>query len=81
MTTHKAIDRICCIVLAAVLLITILFMNGEALGITASASSMGYEDRIFDTSRVHTIDIVMDDWEGFLETCTNEEYTTTLLRK
>ena len=76
MTTHKAIDRICCIVLAAVLLITILFMNGEALGITASASSMGYEDRIFDTSRVHTIDIVMDDWEGFLETCTNEEYTT-----
>ncbi|MBQ5389838.1 MAG: CotH kinase family protein, partial [Clostridia bacterium] len=76
MATHKAIDRICCIVLAAVLLVTALFMHGEALGITATASIMGYENRIFDTSRVHTIDIVMEDWEGFLETCTDEEYVT-----
>ena len=30
--------------------------------------------RLFDTAAVHTIDIVMDDWEGFLDTCTNEEY-------
>ena len=30
---------------------------------------------VIDTSVVHTIDIVMDDWDGFLDTCTNEEYT------
>lgn len=30
---------------------------------------------VIDTSAVHTIDIVMDDWDGFLDTCTNEEYT------
>ena len=30
---------------------------------------------VIDTSVVHTIDIVMDDRDGFLDTCTNEEYT------
>ncbi len=30
---------------------------------------------VIDTSAVHTIDIVMDDWDDFLDTCTNEEYT------
>lgn len=36
---------------------------------------MGYEDRLFDVSRVHTIDISMENWETFIETCENEEYT------
>ena len=49
-------------------------MNGESLGLQAVSYAGGYADRLFDTSRVHTIDIVMDDWEGFLDTCTNEEY-------
>ena len=35
---------------------------------------MGYETKLFDTTFVHTIDIVMEDWTGFLETCENEEY-------
>lgn len=57
------------------LLLTFVFLNGESLGIQAASSTPGYETRLFDTSSVHTIDIVMDDWDGFLETCTNEEYT------
>jgi spore coat protein CotH len=75
MSTHKNIDKICCVVLAVTLAITILFMNGPEIGIEAAARTVGYESRLFDTSRVHTIDIVMDDWDGFLETCTSEEYT------
>ena len=74
MSTHKYIDRICCAAVALALLLTVLFMNGSALGIQAADHTMGYEDRLFDTSAVHTIDIVMDDWEGFLEGCTDEEY-------
>ena len=35
MSTHKHIDLICAVILAATLLITVLFMNGEALGIEA----------------------------------------------
>ncbi len=75
MSTHKNFDRICCIVLAVTIVITVLFMCGEKIGITSTAKAMGYETRLFDTSKVHTINIVIDDWDGFLETCTSEEYT------
>ena len=75
MSTHKHIDRICVVITVLSLLLTVLFMNGEALGIEASSRSMGYESTLFDTSRVHTIDIVIDDWDAFLETATSEEYT------
>lgn len=74
MSTHKHIDKICVVVLVLTLVITILFMNGAALGIQAVSKTMGYENCLFDTSRVHTIDIVMDDWDGFIESCINEEY-------
>lgn len=75
MSTHKYIDRICCIVLAVTIVITVLFMCGENLGLAKRVSAAEYEAKIFDTSKVHTIDIVIDDWDSFLETCTDEEYT------
>ncbi len=74
MSTHKYIDRLCAAALALCLLLTVLFMNGKALGLRSAGSALGYESRLFDTERVHTLDIVMDDWEGFLETCEQEEY-------
>lgn len=76
MSTHKHIDKICCVVLVLVLILTVFFMNGEALGIQIAGKIMGYEEKLFDTSTVHTIDIVMDDWDSFLESCTDEEYET-----
>ena len=38
--------------------------------------AMEYEDLLFDVSRVHTLDILVDDdaWELFLQTCTDKEY-------
>ncbi len=75
MSTHKHIDKICCVAVALALVITVLFMNGKSLGIVSAGKSMGYENRLFATDRVHTIDIVMNDWEGFIETCENEEYS------
>ena len=74
MAAHKKIDRICCAVVILSLIVTILFMNGEALGLQASAKTLGYETRLFDTSKVHTIDIVMDNWDEFIEGCEDEEY-------
>ena len=50
-------------------------MNAEKFGIQPAAQAKEYEESLFDTSVVHTIDIEMDDWESFLETCTDEEYT------
>ena len=75
MSTNKHIEKICCVAVIFALLATILFMNGEALGLNVASKVLGYETRLFNTNRVHTIDIVMKDWDGFLETCENEEYT------
>lgn len=89
MSTHKNIDKICWAAMAVCLLLTALLCQGNAAGlfrkawqsVSASGSAgsgvgqtMGYEDRLFDTGSVHTIDIVMDDWDGFIDTCENEEY-------
>ena len=75
MSTHKHFDKICCVVLAATLLLTVLFINAGKLGIKTASAAMGYESRLFDTSSVHRIDIIMDDWDSFLEGCTDEEYS------
>ena len=75
MSTHPNFDKICVAVLIVSLLITVLFMNASALGVENAERVMGYEDTLFDTSKVHTINIVIDDWDEFLETATSEEYT------
>ncbi len=74
MSTHKYFDKICCVILALTLILTILFMNAESLGIQKASSDPGYEIRLFDTSKVHTVNIVMDDWDEFIESCRDEEY-------
>jgi len=75
MSTHKHFERICVVALVLSLLLTMVFVNGDVLGIQAADTVMGYEDRLFDTSVVHTIDIVIDDWEAFLSTAQSEEYS------
>ena len=74
MSTHKNIDKICGIVVVFALLLTVAFIHAESFGVQAASRELGYESRLFDTSTVHTIDIVMEDWEEFLATCTDEEY-------
>ena len=68
-------DRICIVAVVAAVLISVLFMNGASFGIQTSANAMAYETRLFDTGKVHTIDILIDDWDAFLQTARNEEYS------
>lgn len=76
MSTHKSIDKICIVIVAVTIIIALLFCNGTSFGIGTMAYAAGYESRLFDNSRVHTIDIVMDDWDGFIEnTCERKEYS------
>lgn len=74
MSTHKHFDRICCVVLAFTLILTVLFLNAERFGVKKASSVMGYEKTLFDTSKVHTVNIIMDDWDEFTANCTSEEY-------
>lgn len=75
MSTHKNIDRVCIIAIVLCVALTAIFMNGSVFGIAQTAHAMGYEDRLFDTDKVHTIDIVMNDWDEFLTTAQSEEYS------
>ena len=74
MSAHKNIDRICVFILALTVVVTVLFCNGKSLGIGTTGYTMGYENRLFDHSKVHKIDIVMDDWNDFIENCDDELY-------
>ncbi len=76
MSTSKHIDKICLAAVALTLVLTILFMCSGSLGLTAAAKTVKYESTLFDTSYVHKIDIVMDDWDSFIESCENEEYAS-----
>ena len=74
MLKSKYIDWICIIVMAAALSGTILFWDGESFGLTRASRSPGYENRLFDSSIVHEVDIIIEDWEQFLEQASEEEY-------
>lgn len=75
MSTHKNIDRICLGIVAVTVAVALVFCGAAAAGvINAAARVIGYETRLFDQSKVHTLDIVMDDWDSFIQSCANEEY-------
>lgn len=76
MSTHKNIDRVCIFITILAILVTVIFMNGASIGIATDDSvTMDYEDKLFDDSYVHTIDIQIDDWDSFIANATSEEYS------
>lgn len=74
MSTHKHVDLLCTILILAILagVVSLFAMSG---GIQSQEGmEKEYESGLFDTSVVHTLDITIDDWDGFLAECENEEY-------
>ncbi len=74
MLKHRWIDKICLTVMAAAVIVTLLFMNGETLGIKPASSLPGYVNRLFDANYVHTIDLEVENWEELLTHATEEQY-------
>lgn len=75
MSTSKHIDKICLFGLILAVTIVLLGYNSEVLGIEIKSTAQDYATRLFDTSTVHQLDIIMEDWQDFLQTCTDKEYT------
>lgn len=75
MSTSKHINKICIAVIAIALIITIALLGAVSKGCIGTDKSIGYEKRIFSIDKVHTIDIVMNDWDTFIENCESEEYS------
>ena len=73
MIRHRLVDRICLAGLVVALMIT------AVLSVWASVQeengvAMAYETRLFDETRVHTIDITIDDWSALIEEAQEERY-------
>ena len=60
-------------VLAAALVL-LLGLAGKAGAILPGGENPGYVSRLFDGSRVHRVDIQVEDWEAFLASAPEEEY-------
>ena len=75
MLHSKHIDKICIIALVLAMGLTALLFCGESLGLQKASASPAYATRLFDGSRVHAIDLQVEDWEAFLqEKAPEEEY-------
>ena len=76
MSKSNHIDAICIAVIAVTLALTLLFLNAGPLLLRASASEPPYVSRLFDTGRVHMLDIVVDekDWQGMLDNALDKKY-------
>ncbi|MBQ8401939.1 MAG: CotH kinase family protein [Clostridia bacterium] len=58
--------------------ILLLFLSAAVVPADSSGGS-GYVSRLFDPDSVHTVDIRMKDWQLFLDTASEEEYSVCSL--
>ena len=78
MSTHKHVGMICMALCLTILVVVSGLLIGkypQARTTAAAETEQAYSTGLFSTDSVHTIDITMEDWDAFLETCENEEYT------
>ena len=79
MIAHKHITKIIAVVMAVAVclcLCAVEFSSQIAKAIGNTGISMEYETKLFDTSSILTVNILMDeaDWNDMLENATTEEY-------
>lgn len=74
MSTNRHIGIVCCCGMAAAILIMALFFLGAGTGSIQKNYVYEYENKLFNTEKVHTIDIAMDDWDSFIEQAKSKEY-------
>lgn len=58
----------------AAALVLLLGLAGRAGAVLPAGENPGYVSRLFDASRVHTLNIQVEDWNAFLESAPEEEY-------
>lgn len=74
MAGSKTIDRICCLAITVMLILTTVIWVGKAGAGKQRTLEAGYEG-FFDTGYVHTIDIGIADWDSVIAGATQETYT------
>ncbi len=80
MLKSKNTSLVCFVIIALTVIITLLFMFSGSLGVLAVQAKMPYEDTLFSTDKVHTLDITVDtdEWSNLLQNATNKEYISCM---
>jgi len=74
MTENRLLRRISIFTAGLLMLSAAFLWKGNAAGAADNHLDTEYAELLFDDSRVHTIDIQIEDWESFLEDAPKEEY-------
>ena len=74
MLKDKSIVRISFIIIAAILALTIMFLDGTKSEDIPVSNVSEYETRLFDKTKVHEIEILIGDWDVFIENAPKENY-------
>lgn len=74
MIRHQYIDLLCAAAVLLALVLTGLLCFGEALGLSPASAAPGYAARLFDSGRVHTVDLRVEDWAQFIADAPEEAY-------
>ena len=74
MAGSRHLDKIVYMAAALAVVLTILMMNAESLGITSNIRDPGYKKILFDDSKVHTIDLVVNDKDAFFADAEKHQY-------
>ncbi|MDO4582275.1 MAG: CotH kinase family protein [Bacillota bacterium] len=76
MLKHKHIDKICICAAFLAVVLTLIFMQGERFGLQLASANPDYATRLFDREKVHTIDLIVEDWDSFLANASGEQYVS-----
>lgn len=79
MTGNKIFRRISILIAGLSMLSAAFLWKESAAGAAEGHSEPEYAGLLFDDSKVHTIDIQIEDWEGFIEKAPEEEYASCTL--
>ena len=74
MLKTKSLNRVVLVTTALMLVVSILLWGQVEAVQGDGRHEAGYENLLFDQSRVHTIDITMANWDDLIETATSETY-------
>lgn len=76
MLKRKSFDYIVIIGIIIAIIVAVFSLKAEELGIESVHTTPEYEERLFDDSYVHQIDVIIDedDWSDMMENPLEEEY-------
>ena len=78
MLKSEKIDRFCRLVIAFAVILSLVLM-AVPVSLRQASAEYAYENKLFDTSFVHEINIEMEGWDSFIETCEDEQYAQATL--